>query len=95
MAGISFIEVLESLDQHQEWGPEQNEARLDFGQFQNMLLTEDYTSCLRKQRELWHMISSQELGKEITQNKRGALPIMIVNVKLLRAYVRGAKTKRK
>lgn len=92
MAGISFIEVLESLLNHMvDWSPDQNEARLAFSEFQNMLLVNDYTSSLRKQRELWHMIISQGLGRDVTPNTRGAMFVMIINVKLVRTFIAGAK----
>lgn len=92
MAAISFIEVLESLLNHMvDWSPDQNEARLTFSEFQNMLLVNDYTSSLRKQRELWHMVISQNLGRDVTPNKRGAMLVMIINVKLVRTFIAGAK----
>ena len=89
-AKIKFKTVLEQLIRYMEWENVELQERCTFAQFQAMCVSYDITDRVRKQKELWHMIKTLELARDVTAQRAGALEVYIVNVGAIKAFLRGA-----
>lgn len=89
-AKIKFRTVLEQLIRYMEWENVELQERCTFAQFQAMCVSYDITDRVRKQKELWHMIKTLELARDVTAQRAGALEVYIVNVGAIKAFLRGA-----
>lgn len=89
-AKIEFKKVLELMIEHMDWQNVELQEKINFAQFQSVLVSYDITYRERKQKELWHMISALGLAKDIGSHKPGALDVYLVNVGAVRAFLKGA-----
>ena len=88
-AKIEFRKVLQLMIQHMDWQDVELQEKINFAQFQSVLVTYDITDRLRKQKELWHMISSLGLARDISPDRPGALEVYLVNVGAVKAFLMG------
>ena len=89
-AKIKFKAVLEQLIRYMDWDNVELQERCTFAQFQAMCVSYDITDRVRKQKELWHMLKTLELARDVTAQRAGALEVYIVNVGAIKAFLRGA-----
>lgn len=89
-AKIKFKTVLEQLIRYMDWADVELQERCTFAQFQAMCVSYDITDRVRKQKELWHMLKTLELARDVTAQRAGALEVYIVNVGAIKAFLRGA-----
>lgn len=89
-AKIKFKTVLEQLINYMDWADVELQERCTFAQFQAMCVSYDITDRVRKQKELWHMLKTLELARDVTAQRAGALEVYIVNVGAIKAFLRGA-----
>lgn len=90
-AKIHLKTVLELLIEHMDWTDANIlQGRCTFAQFQSVCVSYDITDRVRKQKEMWHMLKSLELAKDVTPPKAGAMEIYIVNVGAVKGFLKGA-----
>ena len=89
-AKIEFKKVLELMIKHMDWQNIELQEKINFAQFQSVLVSYDITDRLRKQKELWHMIGSLGLAKDLSQDRPGALEVYLVNVGAVKAFLLGS-----
>ena len=89
-AKIEFKKVLELMIKHMEWQNVELQEKINFAQFQSVLVSYNITDRLRKQKELWHMIGSLGLANDISPDRPGALEVYLVNVGAVKAFLLGS-----
>ena len=89
-AKIEFRKVLELMITHMDWENVELQGKINFAQFQSVLVSYNITDRVRKQKELWHMIRSLGLARDISPDRPGALEVYLVNVGAVRAFLTGS-----
>lgn len=87
---IEFKKVLELMISHMDWQNVELQEKINFAQFQSVLVSYDITYRVRTQKELWHMILNLGLAKDISSHRPGTLEVYLVNVGAVRAFLMGS-----